>query len=86
MTVKAPLDSGGSESLVTKKFVKKPRLKRSGDSNAVWTTPGGEMHAKEPMWFATRSGPPIWMCAVLFGVSVVRFLDSAVESKFFFSA
>jgi len=61
-------------------------FKRSGDSNAVWTTPGGEMHAKEPMWFATRSGPPIWMCAVLFGESVVRFLDSAVESKFFFSA
>jgi len=43
VTVKAPLDSGGSKSLATEKFVKKLRLKRSSDSSAVWTAPGGEM-------------------------------------------
>jgi len=47
VTVKAPLDSGGSESLVTKKFVKKLRLKKSSNSSTVWTTPGGEMHANQ---------------------------------------
>ena len=47
MTVKALLDSGGSESLVTKKFVKKLRLKKSSNFSAVWTAPGGEMRTDQ---------------------------------------
>jgi len=47
VTVKAPLDSGGSESLAIEKFAKKLRLKKSSNSNTVWTTPGGEMCANQ---------------------------------------
>jgi len=47
VTIKALLDSGGSESLVTEKFVKKLRLKKSSNSSTVWTTPGGEMCANQ---------------------------------------
>jgi len=47
VTVKALLDSGGSESLATKKFVKKLRLKKSSNSSTVWTTPGGEMRTNQ---------------------------------------
>jgi len=43
MTIKALLDSGGSESLVTEKFAKKLSLKKSSNSSTVWTAPGGEM-------------------------------------------
>ena len=49
MTIKAllALDGGGSESLVTEKFVKKLRLKKSSNSNTVWTAPGGEMRTNQ---------------------------------------
>jgi len=47
VTIKALLDSGGFGSLVTKKFVKKLRLKKSSNSSTVWTAPGGEMHANQ---------------------------------------
>jgi len=43
-TVEALPDSGGSESLVTEKFVKKLRLEKSGNSNTVRR---GEMHANQ---------------------------------------
>ena len=43
VTIRALLDSGGSESLVTSKFVKKLRVKKSSKSKTVWTTPGGAM-------------------------------------------
>jgi len=47
VTIKALLDSGGSESLVTEKFVKKLRLKKSSNSSTVWTTHGGEMRTNQ---------------------------------------
>jgi len=47
VTVKAVLDSGGSESLVTEKLVKKLRLKKSSNASTVWTTPGGEIPANQ---------------------------------------
>jgi hypothetical protein len=43
VTLKALLDSGGSGSLVTEKFARKLRLKKSSNSQTVWTTPGGAM-------------------------------------------
>jgi len=47
VTIKALLDSGGSKSLVTEKFVKKLRLKKSSNSSTVSTTPGGEMRTNQ---------------------------------------
>jgi len=47
VTIKALLDSQGSESLVTKMFIKKLRLKKSSNSSTVWTTPGGEMRTNQ---------------------------------------
>jgi len=47
VTIKAPPDGGGSESLVTEKSAKKLRLKKSSNSSTVWTTPGGEMSANQ---------------------------------------
>ena len=47
VTICALLDSGGSESLVTKKFVQKLRLKKSQKTNTVWTTPGGAMNTNQ---------------------------------------
>jgi len=47
VTTKALLDSGGSESLVTKKFLKNLRLKKSSNSSTTWTTPGGEMRTNQ---------------------------------------
>ena len=43
VTIRALLDSGGSGSLVTQKFAKKLRLKKSKNSQTVWTTPGGAL-------------------------------------------
>jgi len=47
VTLKALLDSGGSESHVTEKFVKKLRLKKSSNFSTEWTTPGGEMRTNQ---------------------------------------
>jgi hypothetical protein len=43
VTLKALLDSGGSGSLVTQEYAKKLRLKKSQNSQTVWTTPGGAL-------------------------------------------
>ena len=43
VTIRALLDSGASESLVTAKYVKKLRVKQAQTSTTVWTTPAGEM-------------------------------------------
>ena len=43
VTLRALLDSGGSGSLVTEKFTKKLRTKRTND-NTVWSTPGGTLN------------------------------------------
>ena len=43
VTIRARLDSGASESLVTAKYVKKLRVKDAQKSTTVWTTPAGEM-------------------------------------------
>ncbi len=43
VTLRALLDSGGSGSLVTAKFAKKLRLKKSGEAKTVWTTPAGAL-------------------------------------------
>ena len=43
VTLKALLDSGGSGSLVTSEYAKKLRLKKSSNSQTVWTTPGGAL-------------------------------------------
>ena len=42
ITLKALLDSGGGGTLVSEKFVKNLKVKRSNDKQ-VWTTPGGQM-------------------------------------------
>ena len=42
VTLRALLDSGGSGSLVTEKFTKKLRTKRT-NSDTVWSTPGGTL-------------------------------------------
>jgi len=47
VTVKALPDSGVSESFLTEKFAKKLRLKKSSNSSAVWTAPGGEMRTNQ---------------------------------------
>jgi hypothetical protein len=41
--LKALMDSGGSGSLVTQEYAKKLRLKKSQNSQTVWTTPGGAL-------------------------------------------
>lgn len=41
--IRALLDSGGSGSLVTERYAKKLRLKKSQHAKTVWTTPGGAM-------------------------------------------
>ena len=43
VTLRALLDSGGSGSLVTEQYAKKLRLKKSSNSQTVWTTPGGAL-------------------------------------------
>ena len=43
VTIKALLDSGASESLVSKKYAKKLRIKDAPKKSTVWTTPSGEM-------------------------------------------
>ena len=43
VTLKALLDSGGSGSLVTQEYAKKLRLRKSKNSQTVWTTPGGAL-------------------------------------------
>ena len=42
VTVKCPLDSGASGSLIDAKFTKKLRVKRAS-TTTVWSTPAGEM-------------------------------------------
>ena len=43
VTIRALLDSGASESLVSQKHVKKLRIKKAGKSSTAWSTPGGDM-------------------------------------------
>jgi len=43
VTIRALLDSGGSESLVTSKFAKKLRIRKAEVESTVWTTPSGPM-------------------------------------------
>ena len=43
ITVKCPLDSGASGSLINTKFTKKLRVKRASTTATVWSTPAGEM-------------------------------------------
>jgi Aspartyl protease len=44
VTIKALLDSGASESLISKKYVLKLRVKSSKKKGTVWSTPGGDLH------------------------------------------
>jgi Aspartyl protease len=45
VTIKVLLDSGTSESLISKKYVSKLRVKSSKKKGTVWsTTPGGDLH------------------------------------------
>jgi Retroviral aspartyl protease len=44
VTIKALLDSGTSESLISKKYVSKLRVKSSKQKGTVWSTPGGDLH------------------------------------------
>ena len=46
VTIRALLDSGASESLVTAKYVKKLRVKDAQAPTTVWTTPAGEMRTR----------------------------------------
>ena len=46
VTIKALLDSGGSESLITAKYVQKLRIKSTKGENQVWSTPGGTLTTK----------------------------------------
>ena len=43
VTIRALLDSGASESLISQKYMKKLRIKKSGKSSTTWSTPGGDM-------------------------------------------
>jgi Retroviral aspartyl protease len=44
VTIKALLDSGASESLISKKYVSKLRVKNLKKKGTVWSTPGGDLH------------------------------------------
>ena len=46
VTIRALLDSGGSESLIAERHVKKLRVKQLPAEKAVWTTPAGDMTTK----------------------------------------
>ena len=46
VTIRALLDSGASESLVTEKYVKKLRVRDAQKTTTVWTTPAGEMKTR----------------------------------------
>ena len=43
VTIRALLDSGGSQSLVTSKFTQKLRVRKTDVASTVWTTPSGPM-------------------------------------------
>ena len=43
VTIRALLDSGASESLVSQKYVKKLRIKKTERGSTTWNTPGGDM-------------------------------------------
>ena len=43
VTIKALLDSGGAESLVTETYAKKLKLRKTAGRPKVWSTPAGEM-------------------------------------------
>ncbi len=47
VTIRALLDSGASESLIDKKFVKNLRIWTSSKSSIVWSTPAGEMKTQQ---------------------------------------
>ena len=47
VTIRALLDSGASESLIDKKFVKNLRIRTSSKSSIVWSTPAGEMKTQQ---------------------------------------
>jgi Aspartyl protease len=44
VTIKALLDSGASESIISKKYMSKLRVKSSKKKGTVWSTPGGDLH------------------------------------------
>ena len=46
ITIRALLDSGGSESLIASNHAKKLRLKETPGGKTVWTTPAGPLHTK----------------------------------------
>ena len=46
VTIRALLDSGASESLVTEKYVTKLRVRDAQTPTTVWTTPAGEMKTR----------------------------------------
>ena len=43
VTIRALLDSGGSETIVTKDLAKNLRTRTTSTNSTVWTTPGGKM-------------------------------------------
>ena len=46
VTIKALMDSGASESLITEKYLKKLRMRKSQGPPVTWTTPAGEMQTQ----------------------------------------
>jgi gag-polyprotein putative aspartyl protease len=44
VTIKALLDSGASESLISKKYLSKLHVKSLKKKGTVWSTPGGDLH------------------------------------------
>ena len=94
VTIRALLDSGASESLVTAKCVKKLRVKDTQKSTTVWTTPAGEMKTrskvraqftmpelqeKKMVEWSFHVADSMGACDVIIGRDIMSFLGTDIK-------